>query len=29
VAALARVTGLTPATIKRAQRELAARPRDQ
>ena len=29
VAALARVTGLSPATIKRAQRELAARPRDQ
>lgn len=28
VAALARVTGLSPATIKRAQRELAARQHD-
>jgi hypothetical protein len=29
VAVLARVTGLSPATIKRAQRELAARPPDR
>ncbi|MCA1680976.1 MAG: hypothetical protein LC777_19570 [Actinobacteria bacterium] len=29
VAALARVTGLSPATIKRAQRELKARPTDR